>query len=555
MAELLAAERNESTEPVIVERGNVRDLLGVDNSLELPDQVLHWRGFVYLPGRRAGADSLASCDWSSGIDGVRAAARALKGSYLLSVMERGGDRHYVFTDAGGHFQAFLAGDAVSTSFLGLCDRANVQFSDLDPHAIAELLDLGNVYLDRTLVPSVRPLTPGFVYELIGGTRPAEHAATVPGIDVPPPDELTMERFFRDLSDALRGLRVSVDLTGGSDSRLVATLLARDLDIECAVTGVPGNVDIQISARVARTLDRPLHVLYHQIGELESELPELFDVSDALCDMLAFHRMRQNALARCGRGAQVALTGAGGELYKDFWWLQDLPRYRSHHANLERLFDLRFRAVGLPVGMLRGEYATAAAELRDRMLHAMRELVMPLNTQTYDRIYYDMKMRTMAARFITMTSRFLSCDSPLLDPELIRVGFALPRGERFFNRFHRHILTAASPAVARLGTAEGGMSLSTEPARQAADSIAYTGDKLRRLTAKLGERLGGGSLRQQRPDHPGLISAARSSPAFGASVRRLRACGVLARGVDEATVPDRYVGRVLTLGLFAERLAG
>jgi hypothetical protein len=31
--------------------------------------------------------------------------------------------------------------------------------------------------------------------------------------------------------------------------------------------------------------------------------------------------------------------------------------------------------------------------------------------------------------------------------------------------------------------------------------------------------------------------------------------VLAPGVDEAAVPDRYVGRLLTLGMFFERLAG
>jgi hypothetical protein len=540
---------------MIFERGTVRDLLGVDNSLELPDWVLHWRGFVYSPGRRAGADSLASCDWSLGNDGVLAAARSLKGSYVLSAMERGGDHHFVFTDAGGHVQAFSAGDAVSTSFLQLCDRAHVQLSDIDPHAVAELLDLGNVYRGRTLVPSIRQLTPGHVYELIGGGRPRDLDAAIPSIAASPPDALTIQGFFRDLSEALRGLRVSVDLTGGSDSRLVATLLARDLDVECAVTGVAGNLDIEISARVARALERPLHVLYHRIGALESELGELFDISDALSDLLAFHRVHQNALARRGRGAQVALTGAGGELYKDFWWLQDLPRYHRHHANLERLFDLRFRTVGLPVEMLRGEYATAAAEVRERTLQSMRQLIMPLNTQTYDRIYYEMKMRVVAARFLSMTSRILPCDSPLLDPELTRLGFSLPRGERFFNRFHRSVLTAASPEVARVGTAEGGMSLSREPLRQAVDTIAYTGDKLRRLTAKMREHVSGGALQQQRPDHPGLIPAARACAAFGASVTRLRSCGVLARGVDEAAVPDRYVGRLLTLGMFVERLAG
>jgi Asparagine synthase len=540
---------------VIVESGAIHDQLQVDNSLERDSWVLHWRGFVYLRGRRAGADSLDACDWSSGPEAVCAAARALKGSYVLSVMSRAGDRHYVFTDAGGHLQAFADSGAVSTSFLALCDRRGVTFSDVDPLAVAELLDLGHVYGERTLIPAIRPLLPGRVYELRRDAAPIAHDASLPGIDVPPPPDFTLERFFDELSEALRGLRVSVDLTGGTDTRLVATLLARYLDTEYAVTGVPGNRDIEIAARVARVLDAPLHVQLHETGELEAELVDLFHASDALCDMLTFHRLRQNALARRARGVDVALTGAGGELYKDFWWLQDLPRYRSRHANLERLFDLRFRPVGLPPDMLRGEYARAAADVRGRILRAMQDLVMPLNTQTYDRIYYEMKMRVMAARFISMTSRLLPCHTPLLDPELVRLGYSLPRSSRFFNSFHRRHVTTAFPEVARIPTAEGGMSLSTQPARQVIDTVAYTGDKLRRATAKMREQATGAPLRQQRPDHPGLIPAARACPAFAAGLRKLRACGVLARGVDEHTVPDRYVGRLLTLGMLAERLPG
>ncbi|MGZ6679823.1 MAG: asparagine synthase-related protein [Solirubrobacteraceae bacterium] len=542
---------------MIVEHGSVRSQAGAEHTLELPDHTLHWCGFAYLPGVAPGAASLAACDWGSGLGGVIGAARTLKGSYAVSVLERSGAHHYFFTDPGGHLQAFGAGSTVSTSFLALCDAGSVSFADSDPYAIAELLDLGNLYGQRTLVPSIRLLPAGRVYEMAAGEAPLSHDAGIPAIDAPPPRGLTVEGFFDGLCSSVHGMRVSVDLTGGSDSRLVATLLARDrgLDLECAVTGVAGYADIEIARRVAEALGRPLHVHHHEISHLEAEIPDLFESSDALCDLLTFHRPRQNTLARRERGVQVAISGAGGELYKDFWWLQDLPRYRSANSRLERLFDLRFRAVGLPVELLQGDYAAAAAQVRARTLGAMRDLVMPLNTQTYDRIYYEMKMRAVAARFISMTSRLLACDSPLLDPELVRVGYALPRTERFYNRFHRHTLTAVNPQVARLGTGEGGMSLSSEPVRQALDAASYTRDKLRRLAAKTREHVGHAPLRQQRPDHPDLVKTARASAAFGASVRRLRAHGVLSSAADEATLPDRYVGRILTLGLLAQRLDG
>lgn len=546
-------ERSAFHRAVIFEYGSVQDLLDGEHTLELGDRLLHWRGLAYLPGVQAGAASLAACDWSSGIDGVCAAARALKGSYVLSVMERDGGGHYVFTDGGGHVQAFVCGATASTSFLGLCERARIRFADLDPSAVAEFLDLGHVYGERTLVPSVRPLPPGRVYELRAGAEPIEHDAAIPPIGAPAPEGLTIERFFRDLCLSLHGLRVSVDLTGGSDSRLVATLLSDAPDVEFAITGVPGNSDITIASRTAAVLGRPLHVLYHVVGDLDAEARELLEVSDGLCDMLAFHRLRQNAVARCARGVQVALGGIGGELYKDFWWLQDFPRYRSRRSNLERLFNLRFRPIALPAGMLAAEYADGATGVRDRILGEMRQLRMPLNTQTYDRIYYEMKMKTVATRTTSMSSRFLAFDTPLLDPELVRLAFALPRAERFLNRFHRRVLTAACPQVARLASTEGGMSLSARPSHEASDAVAYGIDKLRRLAGKAAQRILSRPLRLEQPDHPDLIPAARSSAAFGASIRRLRAGGVLAADVDEAVIPDRYVGRLMTLGLLAERL--
>ena len=538
---------------MIVERGSVRDVQDADDWLELPEHIVHWRGFVYLPGKRAGAESIAACDWSAGLAGACRAARELKGSYLLSVMERNGHRHYVFSDAGGNLNAFLAGGTAATSFLELCEVKGVGFADLDPHAVAELLDLGLVYERRTLVPSIRVLEPGRVYELLAGSEAREHDAALPRIAADPPEGLTVEGFFEGLSTSLRGLRVSADLTGGTDSRLIAALLAPDLDLEFAISGTAGNSDIEIAERVASALDRPLHVLHHRVEDLDADVGDLFDASDGLCDMLTFHRMRQNALARRARRVEVAITGGGGELYKDFWWLQDFPRYRSRRSDLERLFDMRFRAVALPDGLLAGEYASAASQTRDRVLEAMRERVMPLNTQTYDRIYYEMKMWSIP--FASLVSRLIPCDAPLLDPELVRLGFAQRRSERFMNRFHRRVVTATAPDVARIGTTQGGMSLSAEPARQAADAFLYAANGVRRLTAKVRQRVGQSTLRQELPDNPSLIPAARACPAFGAAVARLRDRGVLAGSVDEAAIHDRYVGRVLTLGLLAERLEG
>jgi len=55
---------------------------------------------------------------------------------------------------------------------------------------------------------------------------------MPGIDAGPGVGLTQEGFFLELASSRAGLNVTVDLTGGSDTRLVVAMLLRALPVEC-----------------------------------------------------------------------------------------------------------------------------------------------------------------------------------------------------------------------------------------------------------------------------------------------------------------------------------
>jgi hypothetical protein len=541
---------------LIVESGGVSALRRGDATASIPGYELAWRGVVYLPGTTPGPASVAAALMGAGADPMINAARRLHGNFLLAIRDTANGRLVVFTDAGGMFDAYVEGARIGTSFLQLAETCGASTSDVDSAAVVEFLDLGRVYEGRTVLPAVRRLASGVVYELRDAEPPKAYELGTPGIDARPDDGFTLGGHFKDLAASLTGLRVSVDLTGGSDTRLVAALLRAHLPFECAVSGTTDSSDVTIAEQVARALERPLYVTIHDASGVGDVTGELFEVADGVADMLPGHRIRQLGLERADRGIDIAVGGIGGELLKDFFWLLDFPFYRSRSAHLERVYDTRFRPIAFPRELLSERLVPLADHVRPRTLSAMRQRRMSTNTETYDRIYYEMRMRVIAAQAISGNDAYVPFVAPLLDPGIVRLGYSLPRRDRFFNRYHRRAITAASLAVALVPSSDTRVTrqtLSSRPRDELRDAPAYVLDKLRRVRTKLGQRMGRGGG-YPGIDDPALIPAARSSDAFGRAVASLVAAGVLAPAARDS-LPDRHVGSVMTLGLLYERLDG
>ncbi len=538
---------------MIIERGRVIGLRRGETSASIPGYELSWRGVAYLPGRRPGPDSIAAALSQSGADAMVDVARRLRGNFLLSIRDLANDRTVAFTDSGGMFDGYVTGTRVGSSFLQLAETIRARRGDVDPTAVVEFLDLGKVYEGRTLLPEIRRLLPGTVYELRDGDHPLTHDLGMPAIDAGPGVGFTLGRFFEELASSLVGLNVSVDLTGGSDTRLVAALLARSLPFECAVSGTAKSSDVEIAADVAHALGRPLHVTIHDASDFGEVASDLFEAADGISDFLAGHRLRQFALARADRQIDVAVGGIGGEFLKDVFWLIDFPLYRWRTPHFERVLT-RWRPVPFPRALLSDRFASEAAGVQPRVLAAMSRRRMGTNTETYDRIYYDMWARIQAAHSISINDNYVPFVAPLLDPAVVRLGYSLPRRDRFFNRYHRRVITAASPTAARVPSSDTKvtrMTLSSRPWDELRDAPVYVLDKLRRLRTKVGQRLGRGGV-YPTPDDPALIPAARSSEAYQRAVGDLVTTGVLSPAAQDQ-LPDRYVGAVMTLGMLLERL--
>jgi hypothetical protein len=512
---------------------------------------LAWRGFAFVPGCAAGAPSIDRFARIAAAGGVPAAARALRGQYLAVVEDPARAATYAFVDDSGYFHAFRSPGGAGEDFPALAEAAGLGPGDLDPEAVAELVTQGQVAFGRTLFAAIRRIGPDEVVVLpwAGGGTQTEPKPPPPAGPEPAPLPAQLERLL----PTLDGLRISADLTGGLDSRLLAVALARlGVPFETATAGRPDGDEVRLARRVAAALGREHHVLVHRPEDLPADLGRLLGDAGCLADPLVYHRDLQLQRARAERGVDLVLNAQGGEGFKDFFWQQDFPRYAGGQADLERLWRIRIAKPHAGLAPLAGAHAEARDALAARYVERLEAYRARTRTGTYDRIFFEVRSRDVNGRGLTVRNRTLPTFAPLLDRDAVALAATLPVRARVFNGYHRRAITALDPAVARLPTTDGGMTASSAPAALPLDAARWAVTRAVRLARKRVPRLR--ALPAESPLPP-LIAQLRASPEPARAVERLRGAGILTADATPETLHDAHLGGVVALGTLVARLGG
>jgi hypothetical protein len=519
--------------------------------------LVRWKGLIYLHGVSSGVATIQQIAQRLPTTPLTFLCRELHGIFGLFIFDKTRCLWQIAVDNSGLYHVFHDQDTVSSSFLELLAFKGLSSRHICPVAAAEFLAHGGVYWRRTLVVGIAKIGHDEIIELEPGSAGTKSAKRIARKELPLPggNQESFVAHYAYLAEALADRRVSVDLTGGFDSRLNACLLTRHgLDFEVATSGRSGIPDVVIPERAAKILGREFRLTLHDISSLDKDLPRMFREGDGLTDLVVHHRARQLQAERKRRGIEVAISGVGGELYKDFWWLQDTPRYSSRRVNFERLYDLRIMPVPLPPHYLAGDVADAYAQLRRLTLERFADLRAATNTESYDNLYFYYKMPEFAGRFLTNhIDNYLNVVAPLLEYDNVMFAFGLPRSIRSFNRFHRRVLSEQCPKLARLMTSSG-VSASADGWRIARDGIGCGVTIGRRLTRKIGQRLFGRAwLQSPGPDEPTMRSRVRRGSEFLQSLTALKDLRMLASELTPDEVRDADVGRILALGMLVRRL--
>jgi asparagine synthetase B (glutamine-hydrolysing) len=533
---------------MLISAGQIIRNASDENFLSTATRDICWHGFVYKGGLRAGAESMRDL-LETGEEDIPGAAATLKGIYFAAIHCKDSGNIYTFVDQAGLCHAYYSGRRISTKFLELARIERCTADDVDPEALVEFFHFGCIYEERTLFSSIRKIK---AEEIIQCGSAGTVSIRKPVVDIATLPQRSFDAVLEEFVTAAGAERVSMDITGGADSRLLACALAYfGLPFETATSGRPGIPDLEIGAQVAKALGRAFYPTYHSAARADWD--ELFTLSDAMFDVTKNCRQLQLQHERKKRGITLSVSGAAGEAFRETWWMHDFPFYTRREAKLARLYALRIAPQPLQHSLLAGAFREYSERQRENLLRRVSRYVVPGNTRTYDRIYYYLQFRTWSGTFVTSSMKLLNVGVPYADPEMVRIGYNLPRTQRMLSRFHRKMISRYSVAAAALPTTEAGVSLASGSVALSLDLSRYLADRSKRLAKKIGQQVLGRTFFQESSDDPRMIDELLAKITNRKSTQVLADHGVLRKSLSPGSLPKRYLGNVFVLGQFFEEL--
>lgn len=523
--------------------------LGPDYAvLETGEYTVRWKGFLFVRGCVAGEESVTRILTELRRGGPRPALTLAKGSFALCVFEKRTGSALYAVDPFGLMRLFFSGNVIGDDFFALAGQLGASRDEIDRQALASFLRFGFYARERTLDRRIRVLAGNEVAYCADG------AAVRLAMERPPVTKANSARFnfdayIADLAIALHGQRISLDLTGGFDSRLVAACIthAGAPIAEAVTSGQEGNRDVAIARKIAAGLNIPHVQTRHRIAGFEHRALKLLHLSQGQMGILTYDHMFQIQQGRLARGMTLGIGGAGGELWKDFLWLQDFPRLRGA-PDFQKLYKRRFEPRSPSSAFLTPTFSalfeTAASDYLTEMIDRFGALQ---RTQAYDSAYADLRLPFLMGPSTTAGIHVgVPHFSPLLDREGVNASMHMPPRERLLSRWHRRTISRIAPEVVKQRTTDG---LSARTGISAVSDVPfYVADKARRVVQKIAQRFNLPDFVQHALEDPHTLAYGQRMSLSGDAIERLKTLGIVSERITPDQLSRATLDRALTAGL-------
>ena len=442
-------------------------------------------GLIYVYGKKAGKESI---EWlyEEYSNNKEIPFNNLRGSFTCIFQTL--DKIIIFTDNSNLHCVYYSKDFISSSFLKIVQLEKehgrkLQFSNL---ALCEYFTLGNIFFNKTFFKGITILDSKHLLKVENGQIYLENK-NIPDIEGTS-DINSISEFFEKMSFSMSGMQVCQALTGGYDSRMVYACTSNHIPDHVAISANnKKHSDVQHAVKVAQTNNDILEIISTPKPVFtEKLLQEVFLKGDGIqqididADIRLIHF--NDVLSE---KYNLLLTGDGGVLHKDWEWVQDLPFYRKKRSNAKKFYLQRLYYIK-NADHLGDTLKQFFCSQQDRFVVQLNKLAKGINTQSYDSWYYYVS-GNRCVNYNNIYSEPVIRYAPLLELDIVKYSYSLPRKQRFFYNSMRKTISAENPNMAKVST-NYGTTASDEVAFMIHDSIFQLFEYSRKAIRLVSRRL-------------------------------------------------------------------
>jgi hypothetical protein len=513
--------------------------------------IMGWHGCLFVPGHALGKFSAVKLLASIIETGVEQGSLLGRGTFWIVLREPSGRLHHL-VDPCGLQRIFFSDKAVFGSYSFGLKSLGITLATCAEEGLVEFLNFGRFGAGFSHHPALRALSGSDRLEIGPDGALKLFNRRLPALGFDPGQR--PEEFFEGMATSLQSSKVSVDLTGGLDSRLIAGLLSYfGLRFETGLSGAQHYSEFARAEEVSARLDRRFRRYGHDLEQISEELRSQIRRSEGLVDVVGTHRASLMQEARRAEGFDLVIGGVGGENFNDYTLVQDLPWIGRRQANLERFFDLRLNALQFPESLLEPPFAQAQNGFRERMLNRLQSYRAGRAVDTYLNIFYRHRVGPASAVQVSATQRLgMGHLMPLMDYQLFCFAYRMPLSDRVASAWHRRLIRSHAPLLAGMPSTSG---IAAHPGSLGflRDWSSYARNTAKRGLRKAEQRLLKRAYPQETPDNMDLRMCLRATPLAAEAFERVKAAGILRADLTLSELPDFWLGKVVTLGLFGELL--
>jgi len=420
---------------------------GVDTNIYKTDDTKIWAVGTVIYRRSLGKHALKELEKDLESKGIDQITDDLDGPFCLVIQKTKLKRIYIITDHAGIINIYRyhkdKSIIISTSGLALSRSFPVT---PNKNAICQFLRTASICDSDTIYNEIELLEAGTIYMVDYETEydlklKKRYWKSPTEIDESLTFEAAKERVANQLIErmgTLVGENLISDFTAGFDSRMIVSALAnvrnfpKEGDIHTFVFGPPESREVNLVKEICNRLG---------FNNVHLTLPG--DWTERFCDYILRSLaltdgdeniftyapiLRANELK--AENHSLALNGLGGELYRDFWWIQEVLCSQKP-ANYERLVETRVLQYEYNNSVFSDKWRKEMKELSGLLkrkymdTNAGMDLNNMYNTLQIDSIYFRQKIRRWAGRTISTSNQIIRAVAPLTLKKCLEAGMTIP----------------------------------------------------------------------------------------------------------------------------------